>query len=64
MAVYKITGVVYDEKGDCWEVNYTGTIYAEYDAVRQHCEAFPIYRIVCSAQEGQVIARKEFVKTA
>lgn len=63
MAQYKITGVVYDESGECFEVNYSGAIYAQYDAARRRCKAFPAYRIVCAAREGQVIARKEFVKT-
>ena len=66
MARYTIAGMVYSDalaiRGVAVDIKTAS--YAEYDAARTNVLSFAAYRVVCSAQEGATMARKEFVKFA
>lgn len=66
MARYTIAGMVYSDALACRgvAVDIKTASYVEYDAARTNVLSFAAYRVVCSAQEGATIARKEFVKFA
>ena len=63
MARYSLSGIVYSDplaQGKPIAVDVSTECYAEFDAARQSVFNFPAYSVAAVAQEGQLIARRQF----
>lgn len=66
MARYTICGMIYSDAfaTNGVPVNIVADNYLAFDDAKQSLRHFPAYRVICSAQEGQTVARVELKKIA